>query len=338
MNPNRIRCHPHPALRHARGVSLIELMISLVLGLLVVGAAIGIFVANRQTFRATDSLGQIQENARTAFELMGRDLRGGGSNPCRNNIRVTGPGTNARIPGVPNTIYLRNYAGAGWFSPTHWNGTLRGYGNTDAIGGLATGTATGERVANTNALEIVSADSDVATVTAYNTGTKVFTLSTGATHDFAVNDVMLACNTFSASIFKVSAVNGSTITGAAAGKLNGDFSRVGSILTRLRAVRWYIGNNASGGRSLYQSRMGSNGAVTNEEIAEGVRDMQVSALLENLDGSLPNNYTPAPDVGATNWGRALAVRVQVMVAGQSTDGRSIERTMVQVASLRNRNE
>ena len=45
--------------KHDRGFSLVELMIALLLGTLVVAAAGGIFIANRQTFRSTDSLGRV---------------------------------------------------------------------------------------------------------------------------------------------------------------------------------------------------------------------------------------------------------------------------------------
>ncbi|MFP3416601.1 prepilin-type N-terminal cleavage/methylation domain-containing protein, partial [Bacillus sp. SIMBA_074] len=48
-----------------QGFSLIELMIALVLGLLVVGAAIGIFLSNRQTYQATEGVGRAQEGVRT---------------------------------------------------------------------------------------------------------------------------------------------------------------------------------------------------------------------------------------------------------------------------------
>ena len=44
------------------GFSLVELMISLVLGLLVTAAAVGIFLSNQRTFRATESLARIQED------------------------------------------------------------------------------------------------------------------------------------------------------------------------------------------------------------------------------------------------------------------------------------
>jgi type IV pilus assembly protein PilW len=70
--------------RRARqlGVTLIELMISLLLGLLVIGGVLGIFLANREANRDTESLARIQESARLAFDMMGSALREIGGNPC----------------------------------------------------------------------------------------------------------------------------------------------------------------------------------------------------------------------------------------------------------------
>ena len=53
----------------ARGFSLIELMIALLIGLLVVSAAGSLFISNKRTYNATETLGRIQENGRVAFEL-----------------------------------------------------------------------------------------------------------------------------------------------------------------------------------------------------------------------------------------------------------------------------
>jgi prepilin-type N-terminal cleavage/methylation domain-containing protein len=52
----------------ARGFSLVELMISMLLGLVIIGAATGVILANRQSYRTNEGLSQIQESARTAFE------------------------------------------------------------------------------------------------------------------------------------------------------------------------------------------------------------------------------------------------------------------------------
>ena len=71
-------------LRQAKGFSLIELMIAMVLGLLVMGAAFAVFMSNQNTYRANEGLNRIQESARTSVELMTRDIRSAGASACSN--------------------------------------------------------------------------------------------------------------------------------------------------------------------------------------------------------------------------------------------------------------
>ena len=70
--------------RRAGGFSLIELMIAMVLGILVMGAAFAVFMSNQNTYRANEGLNRIQESARTAVELMSRDIRAAGGSACSN--------------------------------------------------------------------------------------------------------------------------------------------------------------------------------------------------------------------------------------------------------------
>ena len=69
-------------IRKHRGFTLVELMVALVLGLIMTGALLSAFIANRNVYAATESLGRVQENARAAFELMARDVREAGGTPC----------------------------------------------------------------------------------------------------------------------------------------------------------------------------------------------------------------------------------------------------------------
>ena len=73
---SRFRSSPHA------GFGLIELMISMVLGLLVLGAAVAVFQSNQRTFNANEGQNRIQEGARAAYEMMSRDIRAAGSNAC----------------------------------------------------------------------------------------------------------------------------------------------------------------------------------------------------------------------------------------------------------------
>ena len=76
-------------LRHEvqAGFGLIELMISMVLGLLVLGAAIAVFQSNQRTFNANEGQNRIQEGARAAFEMISRDIRAAGGTACSSLAR-----------------------------------------------------------------------------------------------------------------------------------------------------------------------------------------------------------------------------------------------------------
>jgi prepilin-type N-terminal cleavage/methylation domain-containing protein len=52
--------------RRSAGFTLVELMVALVLGLIVTGAALAMFLTNQRVYNTTESLGRVQENVRTA--------------------------------------------------------------------------------------------------------------------------------------------------------------------------------------------------------------------------------------------------------------------------------
>jgi type IV pilus assembly protein PilW len=61
--------------RRARGVSLIELMVALVIGLVMIGGAITVYLKARDTYTTTDATARLQENARYAIALIESDVR-----------------------------------------------------------------------------------------------------------------------------------------------------------------------------------------------------------------------------------------------------------------------
>jgi type IV pilus assembly protein PilW len=106
-----------------------------------------------------------------------------------------------------------------------------------------------------------------------------------------------------------------------------------SLVGRFVAVGWYIGNNGrpeTGGRSLY--RVTRNGV---EEVAEGVRDMQMSYL---VDGAA--DYVDAGAVTADQWENVTAVRFDLTFESpdsrhQRRYGQRLVRTVAYTVNLRN---
>src|SRR3546814_18606785 len=121
-----------------RGVTLIEMMVALVLGLIVAGAAMSVFLANKRTYVAAESIGRLQSNARVAFELMARDLREATANAC---------GTD--LAGAANVV---NNPTSRW--STDYGHGIVGYGGAKALSDAACGTGDGKRRAAPAAVEV----------------------------------------------------------------------------------------------------------------------------------------------------------------------------------------
>jgi len=71
-----------------KGLTLIELMIAMALGLFLITGVLTIFVNTKQTYIDQDATSQLQENARFALEMIGREIRMAGYTGCSNEIRV----------------------------------------------------------------------------------------------------------------------------------------------------------------------------------------------------------------------------------------------------------
>lgn len=336
---SRARRSGAPSRRRIAGMSLIELMISLLLGLLVVGAAIGIFITNRRTYAATENLGRVQENVRTAFELMTRDIREAGGNQCNSSDNM----------GMSNVI---NSPASRWW--TNWSGNkLVG---VSASGSFPTPAPTG-RVANTEGLVLMSSGDATAIVTAHTPASAQFTVSTN-THGFRNGDYLIACGPNAettgvlriGALFQMSSGQGSTTIGhAASGSPGNSSSNLGingavftygpnTMLSRLNASRWFIGTNPRGGRSLYQGVLTNTGgtpAIFDQEVAENVQNMAITYLIPSDGG-----YVSAATVG-TRWDQVTAINLSLTFQTQDaigTNGSPVTRTISNVITLRNRNE
>lgn len=294
--------------RGTRGMTLVELMISIVLGLLVTGAAVSMFLSFSRTYTASETLSRVQENARIGFELMSQDLREAGGVPCAK------AGTNNLLRTV-----LSN-ANAVWWT-TWGQGSLgdglRGY-NDGALSGSKSGT---------DALEIMSGSSAAtAHVTNHDTTNRVFSVIP-ASHGFAANDILVVCDNERSTIFQASAVSGAAITHPAT--VSSDYGD-NSVLVRLQAERWYVAANGRGGNSLYRVVMRGSTLGAPEEVLEGVSNMQLTYL-----NSGASNYVTS---ATANWPSVRAVRVELTLDGRErVDGQTVNRTVAHTITLRSRN-
>ena len=331
-----------PAARDAvRGMTLVELMISMMLGLLVVGSASAIFISNRQTYRATEGLGRVQENGRMAFELMSRDLREAGGNPCGNADRKE-----------PLKLVNVLSPNSNWWS--NWSDGIIGYEATMVP-------APTNRIAGTDAVALMSGDtSSGVTVVSHNPTSARFEVNTTG-HGLNDGDLAIVCDWRQATMFQItgaqSGINTNVVHNPGGGFSPGNCSKglgyanpplcttngtpyqygANSMVVRLHAVRWFVGSTAGGGRSLFRSTLVNQGGVPqvrDQEIAQGVNNMQLQYLLEGAAG-----YVDATAVPANRWRNVTAVRVSLDMLSDDragVGGAQLARRVAHTVTLRNR--
>ena len=330
--------------RKERGFTLIELMIALLLGLLVMGAAISLFLSNRQAYSATEGLGRVQENVRFAFELMARDLREVGANPCGRHIPVVNVVTDSSTNWWTD---LNSEVDASGELVNPWQGTLQAFTGTQDMPGVTVGSAPAQRVGGTEAIQFNSTDDAVYSVTGHDLATTTIRLST-PNHNVENDSLIIVCDARQASIFRAASVSGANISHAVGGSnctenlgLPADCATAtpytyqpNAMLARLGGAQWYIGNGRDG-TSLYQSRINADGSgVTRQEVVEGVESLDFEFL---EDGAVDYVATSA----VSSWADVLAVRLtlgmRTEAQGGTTDGQPLRRTLSHVVSLRSRN-
>lgn len=67
-------------MKQQRGLSLVELLIAMALGLLLTVGALQMMLSSQGLYRTTDSLSRIQESGRFALDFLAKDIRMGGYN------------------------------------------------------------------------------------------------------------------------------------------------------------------------------------------------------------------------------------------------------------------
>jgi type IV pilus assembly protein PilW len=313
-------------------------MVALTLGLIIVGGVISIFATNQQAFRSTEALGRLQENARLSFELMAREVRQSGGNPC---------GT----PLVGSVLKTTSWS-------NDWQaGPIIGYTGTTNIPAIqAFGTTSADRVAGTDAVKVLgSAIGFAAGIEAHDTAAATIKLNTLAA-SLASPTIVLACDGTSGVIAQVSNVVGTdTVKFDTLGILPGNCSTgfaytsncvtpvnrtltPGGFVAPLSAGFWYVGYNSRGGKSLYRKNL-----TAAEEIAENVAGMQIRYLLrDEATGVLDPDWVEASSVA--DWTslatkKLVALRFTLELETLSKVGTNqdvIKRELIHVVNLRNR--
>ena len=305
--------------RASRGMTLVELMIGMTVGLFVVVVACAIFISTRTLHTVGSASTRMSENARLAMDLLQGDIRNAGFAGCRPLLNdspvivlLAGDGgfltTGAGMAGYRGT-------GAG-FSPA-LAGPLAALPPASAP--LSTSDVISIRVpADMPGLGVVAPMPSTVAAPAVAANSPVNTLSSG--------DIVLVASCKASSMFQVTepnpvatgilshAIGGSFTPGNATDDLQQRF-RTDATVYRMETRHYYVAPSASrpGTNSLW--RLVVPGAGAAEEVASGVERLVITYGIDGGAAAGHQNvdrYVAADAV--TAWDKVISVRLQMLIA------------------------
>ena len=323
----------------SRGLSLVELMVALVVGLLLMAGTISIFLSNKRTYEITDDLSRLQENARFALETMLRDLRMAGNLGCgQRSVNLT---TEVAVPSDGILWDLTTNLEGLDDGATAWSPSGRATSADNNVSGLRDVPVA--PLAGTDAITlrygagpglVMTAGQSVsgATIpvdTSDDAGDRTDD-DAGAEHA-ALQQAQLAVLTDCGgmSLFQLSAVQAAAVVSSAGFSRPFERSATGPMYPRVmpvRAVRYFVGDGAIAiadeatrcrddrGQpvpALYRTTLTTTHP---EPVVCGVENMQILYGVDNDGDEQPNLYARASAVCNTvQWRNVVSVRLGLLL-------------------------
>ena len=300
------------------GLSIVELMVALALGLLIIGGILYTFISSRPVFTANDAVARIQEDGRIAMERLAREIRQAGYMGCANSLS-TEPTIIADVnpkDGSPdmtaadvNGIQVFD-GGAGWSGVTtplkdsagknivHVSGTdviqFRGLGTCQAK-------LTGNLDPNNATLAVPGANPC----------------------SWKQNQVLVIADCSNADVFSISNVlEGKSDTTVTYGSGVNTQSKLSKIYGREAIVfaysekTFFVGINPDVNQPMLYEVLNTG---TPSDVAGNVYDLQVESVKIDTDGDGAANESVAPATLAypDGWNQAVGLRVQFSVRSEA---------------------
>ena len=320
-----------------QGFSLIEVMVAMVIGMVLLGGAISIFISNKGVYRLESELSRMQESGRFIIDFMSNEIRMAGYNGCasRGDVEPNVMANNPPPLAIQNDNAVLGFDGSAgvWDPVIPANISIPMY-DIDGV-------AAKDLALNTDVLNIMRVDQ----CGAYLTGNWVVTnanLQVTAPNScgFNQNQAVIVTNCATADVFQIVSNpgnNGPTVTlthsnsGNTGNFLGTAYGPPDAHISVPRSNSFFIALNDAGENALYMAEWGSTDgdAIVNiadfsiYELTDGVQDMQI-LYGEDTGGGGGNQYADAYlDASAVaDWSNIRSVRINLLL--QSNDNITTE--------------
>lgn len=311
----------------ARGISLVEIMVGLTLGVILSIAIIGVYIAQKNTYRTNISQATIQNAESAISALITPAIRSAGFCGCASVIQSISNLNGGGSPplgtlGTTPSMVMGYDAAAGNTLTIAQNNPDNSTQATDWTAGLDA-SLVGNVVAVSDVLIVFGGTpgTQPISVTTINSGSVFLTLQNAT--GIAAGQFGAVSDCLKASVFRITGVAGNTISHAAGGGVLGNATdalsvnyATGAQFVPLTQTAFFVAKNAGGQSALMRATLNANGTWTIQSLAPGVETMQVRYGIGA--SGVPEQYVPASAV--TNWGQVYSIRLGFLLGGQQGSG------------------
>ncbi len=285
-----------------KGLTLIELMIALLIGLLILLGVFAMFMANKRIYTEQESMARLQENARFAIGMLVKDIHMAGYVGCSHDtdalVNHLNDGDNDQQI-FSFVLAVEGSENAGPWQPS---------GSTDMVASILPGTdALTLRYFSPLDIRISSAMPATSAQ-----------LNVDDTGELQVEDIIAVSDCDSSDVIQITQVQSSPSrlqhapgTAISPGNRTPHVLQksygAGAQIMRFISHRYHVGNNANGVPSLFRKSI--DGSTL--ELIEGVENMQLLYGEDLTGNSIADSYVIATNV--TNWDNVVSIRLGLLL-------------------------
>jgi type IV pilus assembly protein PilW len=306
-----------------RGVSIIELMVSITIGLVLLAGVLSIFFSSKVTYFANEKTARLQENGRVALDLISHDVRSAGYMGCARAVPFN---TTLNSPTSMLWNYERPLQGFESDNTSAWSPTIAA--GTLNPAPLPSSDVIVVRAAQRDgrALRVVS---DLASLTADPTVVNNTAVSVGS--------IMMITDCTASTVFQVTGytpgspngtiahATGGSNPGNSTDDLNYLYLR-GSRVAPLQTVIYYVANDPATNEPGLFRQTGSTQPA--DLLIEGVQALQIAYAVDSVNNDrVADAYVSAS--GVTNWDNVMSVTLSMLIRSRQ-EGTDVDRKTYQV--------
>ncbi len=302
------------------GFTLVELMVSMVIGIFIVGALIAIVVTSTSAYNIQIDHARVNENARFSVEFLSRDVRMAGYFGCLDNLQNVTNNLNFAAGSLHDTANpIEGFEGNGGSSAWQPSGTsvdtLNILPGTDAI-----------TVRFGNPTESAALDGTSTPDTAIPAAGP----DSAGNYDFSAGQVAVVSDCDKADVFQISGADGNNnlshasggeyspgnTSGSLGGSLGAGYNPFATVMT-YNAARYFVrkrdpdDTDANAPVALYRQYVTDTGSIRSEELIEGVENMQILYGEDTDADGTPNSYVTADAV--VTWRNVVSAKIALLL-------------------------